>query len=82
MEFFKHESCIIPNKIIVSKEHPNHIIIINKKGSFFFYTLTEMTVTLEAVYHIPFLIPHTMTIIGSQLAFAGLDLIEEGIYSK
>lgn len=82
MEFFKHEDLIIPTKILCSPTDPNQVIIVNKKGSFFFYTLAETAVTLQAVYHIPFLIPCAMAYFSSYIAVAGLDLVEEGLYIK
>ena len=73
MDYFKHEQSLVPSKVVKHHENKNIIIIVDKRGSLFYYSLQDKSVTLYAIYYVPFLIPYSFLQMKNSLILGGID---------
>lgn len=74
MDYFKHEKALIPTKILVNPNKQKSVIIIDKRRTIFLYHLGSKNPTLQAVFHVPFLIPYTILPSKTHMVLGGIDL--------
>lgn len=74
MEYFKHEQSLVPTKIVKHPSEHNIVIIVDKRGSLFYYKLGETTSTLIAVYYVPFVVPYSLILLKDTFVIAGIDI--------
>jgi len=64
----------VPTNVVINPIKNKSVIVVDRRRTIFLYHLGSKSPTLQAVFHVPFLIPYTILVFKTQMVIGGIDL--------